>query len=116
MLGSGGSWIGSGGGGGGVTNVTASSPLSSTGGTTPDISLDTSGVTPASYTNPDITVDTYGRITAAANGSPTYDYNGQTSNYTLALSDGNGKTIVAMNVGSSCDLTVPQEVNVNIPI
>jgi hypothetical protein len=37
-------WVGLGGGGGGVTSVTASLPLSSSGGATPDISLGTVGV------------------------------------------------------------------------
>lgn len=53
----------------GVTAVTASSPLSATLGTTPNISLNTSGVVPGVYTNTNLTVDTYGRITAASSGS-----------------------------------------------
>jgi len=54
---------------GAVSAVTATSPLSSTGGTTPDISLDTSGVTAGSYTAANITVDSFGRITDATSGA-----------------------------------------------
>lgn len=54
---------------GAVTSVTATSPLSSSGGATPNISLNASGVIATTYTNPTITVDVFGRITAATSGS-----------------------------------------------
>jgi len=54
---------------GAVSAVTATAPLSSTGGTTPDISLDVSGVTAGSYTAANITVDSFGRITDATSGA-----------------------------------------------
>jgi hypothetical protein len=54
-----------------VQTVGAAGPLSSSGGTSPTISLNTSGVATGTYGGssniPVITVDTYGRITSAAN-------------------------------------------------
>lgn len=58
-----------GGGGGTVTAVTASAPLASTGGPTPDISHNASGVVAATYTNSTVTVDATGHVTAASSGT-----------------------------------------------
>ena len=55
---------------GGVTAVTATAPIVSSGGTTPDISLAASGVTAGIYTYSSVTVDVNGLITFASSGPP----------------------------------------------
>ncbi len=49
----------------GVTSVTATAPISSSGGTTPNITHDTSGVAAGTYDS--VTVDTKGHVTAGSN-------------------------------------------------
>jgi len=60
--------VASSGTGGGVTSVTGSAPISSSGGTTPDISHDVSGVSAGSYSQASITVNSTGHVTTAEAG------------------------------------------------
>lgn len=52
-----------------VTSVSASSPLSSSGGTTPTISHNDTAVTPGTYTYATVTVDQKGHVTGASSGA-----------------------------------------------
>ena len=53
----------------GVTSVSGTSPIVSSGGATPAISLADTAATPGSYTNASLTVDAKGRLTAASSGA-----------------------------------------------
>lgn len=52
-----------------VTSVGASSPLASSGGTTPTVSHELSGVTAGSYANPTLQINEWGHITSVSGGT-----------------------------------------------
>src|SRR5208337_4075879 len=52
-----------------VTSVTATAPIASSGGATPNISHNASGVAAATYTNATVTVEADGHVTAASSGT-----------------------------------------------
>ena len=90
---------------GAVSSVTGTSPISSSGGTTPAISLNTSGVTAASYggaaNSATITVDTYGRITAASNTAIAIANTQVSGLGTMSTQNSNNVTITGGNVGAN---------------
>lgn len=91
-----------------VTSVTASAPLGSTVGTTPNISLSNSGVTPGTYTNVNATVDSFGRVTSISNGAggvtsvtagaPIQSSGGAAPNITLATSGVSAGSYTCANI------------------
>jgi hypothetical protein len=84
---------------GGVTSVTASAPIASSGGSTPNISHNTSGVSAATYTNATVAVNATGHITSASNGTaPVTSVNGTAP---ISSSGGTTPTISHDNSGVS---------------
>lgn len=103
-----------------VTSVAASSPLSSSGGATPTISLDNSGVVAATYGSatsvPVVTVDAKGLVTGVTDTAITFPPGGVTSvtaSAPLASSGGatpdislNNSGVVAASYGSATSVAV----------
>jgi len=71
--------VASSGTGGGVTSVTGSGVIASSGGTTPNISHLTSGVSAGSYTQATISVDSTGHVTSAVAGRELHNLKGESN-------------------------------------
>lgn len=65
------------GSGGGVTSVTGTSPIVSSGGTTPNITHANSGVTAGTYRNGTFVVDSLGHVTSALQGQHVFNFRGE---------------------------------------
>lgn len=111
------------GGGGTVTAVTASSPLASSGGTTPDISLNNSGVGAGIYTNATVQVSNKGLVTAAASGTapvtsvgataPVTSTGGTTPNIGISITPANPGGAVALQAAYPGTQQTSANVNVD---
>ena len=90
-----------------VTNVTATSPVLSSGGLTPNISLVNQGVA-GSYTNANVMCDEYGIITAISNGVVSnLPFTVLTASQTLSANNG-----YIVNSVSRLNLLLPSSFNV----
>lgn len=91
-----------------VTDVTASLPLTSTGGSTPNLAMVASGVVAGSYTVSTITVNSYGLVTSAATGSAVQNIiSGPTSSFdVIGTSSPYG---AAVNTSTVQTTTVPTD-------
>lgn len=103
---------------GSVTQVTATSPLSVTNGTTqPALSLVASGVAAGSYSNANVVVDSFGRITAASSGSgggvQLLDANNQVLGKVLYFSPEAIKVKILTSTGHVVELMLDGSVNLD---
>jgi len=91
-----------------VTAVTATAPIVSSGGFTPNISLASKGIGSGTATNANVTYDDKGLITAISSGtSSNLPFSVVTTNTTMVANNG-----YIINSGSRIDLTLPSTFSV----
>lgn len=96
----------------GVTSVSATSPIVSSGGATPNLTHAISGVTAGSYTYASITVNAQGHVTAASNGAAPITNVSGSSPITVAVS-GSTRTVSHATSGVSAGTYANATVTVN---
>ena len=82
---------------GGILSITGTPPISVSAGSTPTISLNTSGVVAGTYNFATVNVDSFGRVTFAASGSPGTVTNVTSVSPPITVTNGTTTPVIQLN-------------------